>query len=182
MISSMRPFGGAGQACACERLDEAALARLIRDNRLNALGDLRAAAGFRACARCEPVLGALLERANAALVAEGVLLPEEAFSAAASPAPAPAPAPRRALPVLRPAAAARAPGAAMRREEVEAALGELRPRLEADGGGCELLGVEGDRVGGCHLASSTTAGLQEKLAERLGRLVRVVPVRGDEAA
>jgi NifU-like protein len=67
---------------------------------------------------------------------------------------------------------------------IEAALTELRPRLNADGGDCQLVGVEGDVVrvrmtgacSGCQLASMTVLGVRMKLIERLGFPVKVVPV------
>ena len=67
---------------------------------------------------------------------------------------------------------------------IEAALAELRPRLQADGGDCCLVGVEGDVVrvrmtgacAGCQLASMTVLGVRMKLIEKLGFPVKVVPV------
>ena len=67
---------------------------------------------------------------------------------------------------------------------IEAALAELRPRLQADGGDCCLVGVEGDVVrvrmtgacAGCQLASMTVLGIRMKLIEKLGFPVKVVPV------
>ncbi len=67
---------------------------------------------------------------------------------------------------------------------IEATLAELRPRLQADGGDCELVRVEGDVVRvrmtgacvGCQLASMTVLGVRMKLIERLGFPVKVVPV------
>jgi NifU-like protein len=67
---------------------------------------------------------------------------------------------------------------------IEAALAELRPRLKADGGDCQLVGVEGDIVrvrmtgacAGCQLASMTVLGVRMKLIEKLGFPVKVVPV------
>ncbi len=67
---------------------------------------------------------------------------------------------------------------------IEATLAELRPRLQADGGDCELVRVEGDVVRvrmtgacvGCQLSSMTVLGVRMKLIERLGFPVKVVPV------
>ena len=67
---------------------------------------------------------------------------------------------------------------------IEAALAELRPRLKADGGDCQLIGVEGDVVrvrmtgacAGCQLASMTVLGVRMKLIEKLGFPVKVVPI------
>jgi NifU-like protein len=67
---------------------------------------------------------------------------------------------------------------------IEAALAEIRPRLKADGGDCQLVGVEGDIVrvrmtgacAGCQLASMTVLGVRMKLIEKLGFPVKVVPI------
>lgn len=90
----------------------------------------------------------------------------------------------------RPAGPASAPGPVRsldtpeRLAAIEAALTELRPRLQADGGDCCLVGVEGDVVrvrmsgacAGCQLASMTVLGVRMKLIEKLGFPVKVVPV------
>lgn len=67
---------------------------------------------------------------------------------------------------------------------IRAAIEEIRPNLKRDGGDCELLEVDGNKVmvkltGACvfcSLASATLEGIQSKVVERLGELVRVVPV------
>lgn len=67
---------------------------------------------------------------------------------------------------------------------------ELRPALKRDGGDCELVGIEGNRVmvklsGACvfcSLASATMDGIQARMIERLGELVRLVPVAGPQNA
>jgi NifU-like protein len=64
------------------------------------------------------------------------------------------------------------------------ALDELRPHLKRDGGDCELVNVEGNVVYvrlsgncvGCQLSSVTLSGVQARLADKLGRPLRVVPV------
>ena len=64
------------------------------------------------------------------------------------------------------------------------AIEELRPRLQRDGGDCELVGIEDGVVRvrltgacvGCQLASMTIVGVRMKLTEKLGFLVRVIPV------
>lgn len=69
-------------------------------------------------------------------------------------------------------------------EEVATALADLRGTLRADGGDCELLAVEGNRVtvrlrgncAGCMLGGVTVAGLQQRLIERLGRPLHVISV------
>lgn len=67
---------------------------------------------------------------------------------------------------------------------------ELRPALKRDGGDCELVGIEGNRVmvkltGACvfcSLASATMDGIQARMVERLGEFVRLVPVAGPQNA
>lgn len=67
-----------------------------------------------------------------------------------------------------------------------AVLDEVRPNLKRDGGDCELLQVDGNKImvrltGACvfcKLASATLEGIQARLIERLGEFVRVVPVAG----
>ncbi|BAF89408.1 MULTISPECIES: NifU family protein [Azorhizobium] len=69
---------------------------------------------------------------------------------------------------------------------IKAVIEEIRPNLQRDGGDCQLLGLEGNKVlvkmtGACvfcKLASMTLEGIQSRLVERLGELVRVVPVAG----
>lgn len=66
---------------------------------------------------------------------------------------------------------------------IRAVIDEIRPNLKRDGGDCELLSVEGNKIhvkmtGACvfcKLASATVEGIQAKLIETLGEFVRVVP-------
>ena len=68
---------------------------------------------------------------------------------------------------------------------IEQAIEEIRPFLQADGGDCQLVDVEGDVVYvqlsgscvGCQMAAVTLSGVQERLVEKLGFFVRVVPVK-----
>ena len=67
---------------------------------------------------------------------------------------------------------------------VRQALAELRPYLQADGGDCELVAIEGCLVKirmagtcvGCQMASLTVSGIQERLAAKLGMPLRIMPV------
>ena len=69
---------------------------------------------------------------------------------------------------------------------IRAALDEIRPYLQRDGGDCELVDVEGNVVRvkmkgaciGCQLASVTIHGIQAKLIAKLGMQLRVAPVLG----
>jgi len=69
---------------------------------------------------------------------------------------------------------------------IRAVIEEIRPNLKRDGGDCELVGIEGNKVmvkltGACvfcKLSSATLEGIQAKIVERLGELVRLIPVAG----
>ena len=69
---------------------------------------------------------------------------------------------------------------------IEQAIEELRPYLRVHGGDCELVGVEGDLVKvklkgaciGCQLSNVTLNGVQERLIAKLGRPLRILPVKG----
>lgn len=72
---------------------------------------------------------------------------------------------------------------------IRAALDEVRPNLQRDGGDCELVEVEGNKVkvklsGACtmcSLAAATLDGIQAKIVEKTGELMRLVPVAGGDA-
>jgi Fe-S cluster biogenesis protein NfuA len=73
---------------------------------------------------------------------------------------------------------------------VQAVLDEVRPNLKRDGGDCELIGIDGNKImvkltGACvfcKLASATLEGIQARLVERLGEFVRLIPVAGPAKA
>ena len=68
---------------------------------------------------------------------------------------------------------------------IESAVEDLRPFLKQDGGDCELVDVDGNSVMvrlsgacvGCQMAAVTIAGVQERLVQKLGMPLRVMPVR-----
>ena len=73
-----------------------------------------------------------------------------------------------------------------RERVVRAVFDEIRPNLKRDGGDCELLEIDGNKImvrltGACvfcKLASATLEGIQARLIERLGEFVRLIPVAG----
>ena len=73
-----------------------------------------------------------------------------------------------------------------REQIIRAVLDEIRPNLKRDGGDCELLEIDGNKImvrltGACvfcKLASATLEGIQARLIERLGEFVRLIPVAG----
>ncbi|WGR93597.1 MULTISPECIES: NifU family protein [unclassified Bradyrhizobium] len=69
---------------------------------------------------------------------------------------------------------------------IRGVIEEIRPRLRRDGGDCELIDIDGDRImvrltGACvfcKLSSATLEGIQDRLVEKLGGLIRLIPVAG----
>lgn len=63
---------------------------------------------------------------------------------------------------------------------------EIRPNLKRDGGDCEFVSIDGNKVmvrltGACvfcKLSSATLEGIQARVVEKLGEFVRLVPVMG----
>jgi len=71
------------------------------------------------------------------------------------------------------------------KEKVEAALDMIRPSLQADGGGVELVGVENGTVqvrltgacGGCPMAAMTLKeGVERAIKQQVPEVVEVVSV------
>jgi Fe-S cluster biogenesis protein NfuA len=69
---------------------------------------------------------------------------------------------------------------------IKSVIEQVRPNLQRDGGDCEFLELSGNKVmvrmsGACvfcKLASTTIEGIQSRIVEELGELVRLVPVMG----
>jgi Fe-S cluster biogenesis protein NfuA len=69
---------------------------------------------------------------------------------------------------------------------IRAVIEEVRPNLKRDGGDCELVEIDGNKImvklaGACifcKLASATLEGIQARMIEKLGEFVRLVPVAG----
>jgi Fe-S cluster biogenesis protein NfuA len=76
-----------------------------------------------------------------------------------------------------------------REQIIRAVIDEIRPNLVRDGGDCELLEVDGNKImvrltGACvlcKLSSATLEGIQAKVIERLGEFVRLIPVANSGA-
>ena len=87
--------------------------------------------------------------------------------------------PEQTIPPVAPEADANAERTAIIKEVLE----EVRPNLKRDGGDCEFICIDGNKIivrmtGACvfcKLASMTIEGIQSKIVERLGVLMRVVP-------
>ena len=73
-----------------------------------------------------------------------------------------------------------------RAEIIKAVIEEIRPNLQRDGGDCQLIEIDGNKImvkltGACvfcKLSSATLEGIQARLVERLGEFVRLIPVAG----
>lgn len=77
-----------------------------------------------------------------------------------------------------------------RAEIIKAVIEEIRPNLQRDGGDCQLIEIDGNKVmvkltGACvfcKLSSATLEGIQARIVEKLGELVRLIPVAGPAKA
>lgn len=73
-----------------------------------------------------------------------------------------------------------------RAQIITAVIDEVRPILRRDGGDCQLVEINGNKVmvkltGACifcKLSSATLEGIQARIVERLGEFVRLIPVAG----
>ncbi|MDD3446936.1 MAG: Fe-S cluster assembly protein NifU [Zavarzinia sp.] len=172
--------------CKCFGVDEGMIERAVRMNGLTTIEQVThfTKAGG-SCATCIEGIEEVLAKTNAAMVAEGLLDASDAFD------------PLQAARPLRRPKVAKSPLAAklepvvkpkltnlQKIRLIEEAIEELRPFLRQDGGDCELVDVEGERVLvklsgaciGCQMASVTVNGVQERLIEKLGQPLRVIPV------
>jgi NifU-like protein len=167
--------------CKCFGIDEGMVERAIRMNNLHTLEMVThytKAAG--SCGTCVEKVEGVLMRTNEKMVSEGVLSAELAFDPAQ---------------VARVARSKKQKGPArpsngklttvQRIRLIESAIEELRPTFKRDGGDCELVDVDDDVVYvkmsgacvGCQLEGATLQGIQERLFEKLGRPIKVVPVK-----
>jgi NifU-like protein len=133
------------------------------------------------CSTCVEGVESVLKRVNAAMVTEGLLSESEAYDPSVV---------ARVQRVKKPKPEAAKPGAArkltslQRIRLIEQSIEELRPYFKRDGGDCELVDVEDDAVYvrfsgaclGCQMEGQTLQGVRERLMEKLGQVVRVVPV------
>jgi Fe-S cluster biogenesis protein NfuA len=77
-----------------------------------------------------------------------------------------------------------------RAEIIKAVIEEIRPNLQRDGGDCQLIEIDGNKImvkltGACvfcKLSSATLEGIQARLVEKLGEFVRLIPVAGAATA
>lgn len=174
--------------CKCFGIDEGYIERTVRANKLTSVEQVtHFTKACGSCGTCIEGVENALQKTNAAMVAEGLLAAEEAFD------PATAIRPVREPKEAKPKAPA-AKGAAMTTLQkirlIEKAIEELRPFLQQDGGDCELIDVEDNKVYvqlsgacvSCQMATVTINGVQERLIEKLGIPLRVLPVQAGAMA
>jgi NifU-like protein len=192
--------------CKCFGVDEGMIERAVKVNRLTTPEQVtfytKAGGG---CLTCFEAIEAVLARANAEMVEEGGLAAEAAYrvgtvdprSLKTKMKPAGLNRPVVGIDALVAAkAVVEAPTSPLapakprlttlqKIKAIESAVEGLRPYLKADGGDCELVDVDGDtvlvRLSGacvsCQMASVTVSGVQERLIEKLGMPLKVVPVK-----
>lgn len=165
--------------CKCFGIDEGMIERTIRSNALTSIEEItnftKAGGG---CSTCAESLETILERVNTDMVADGTLQPDAAFSLTSYVRPNKkkivdlAPKPKGALTILQ------------KIKLIEQTIESIRPSLQRDGGDCELIDVDGNRVMvkltgacvGCHLSGATIEGVQARLVEAVGVPLIVIPV------
>ena len=164
--------------CKCFGIDEAMIERTVRTNGLTSIEEItnytKAGGG---CSTCAEGIEGVLARVNAEMVEAGELAADRAFR------PGVAPLPVKEKKVVR-VDPAKPLTNVQKIRLIEETLETIRPSLQRDGGDCELVDVEGNRVMvrltgacvGCHLSSATIEGVQARLVEALGIPLLVVPV------
>lgn len=151
--------------CKCFGVDEAMIERAVEVNKLTTLEQVThyTKAGG-SCQSCHEAIEEVLERV---MKAKGIA----------------AEAPKPAAPAAPAAPNAGAMTNLQRMQTIMAAMEEMRPYLQADGGDVELVDIQDRNVHirlsgtcvGCQMASVTVSGIQQKLMEKLGEPVRVIP-------
>ena len=164
--------------CKCFVIDEAMIERTVRTNALTSIEEVtnytKAGGG---CSTCAEGIEGVLERVNAAMVEEGALLADRAFKAGVAPLPV-----KEKKVVVTPQKGPLTNLQKMRL--IEETIETIRPSLQRDGGDCELVDIDGNRVMvrltgacvGCHLSGATIEGVQAKLVEAVGVPLLVIPV------
>jgi len=167
--------------CKCFGIDEGMIERTVRTNGLTSIEEVtnytKAGGG---CSTCAEGIEGVLERVNAEMVAAGELVADRAFRAGAAPLPVKD---KKVVP-LAPAPAGKPLTNLQKMKLIEETIEAIRPSLQRDGGDCQLIDVEGNRVivrltgacVGCHLSGATIEGVQAKLVEAVGVPLLVIPV------
>lgn len=162
--------------CKCFAIDEVMIEDTIRANNLTSVEEVtnytKAGGGCSACHEgIENILGKVMAESGEAFIASGV-----GGVKTAEPVPAAA---------VAPAPAENGQKTDLKRIRIiMEVLEKVRPALQADGGDCELIDIDGSTISvsltgacmGCQMASMTLGGIQQQLIEELGEFVRLVQV------
>ncbi|MDR3437073.1 Fe-S cluster assembly protein NifU [Telmatospirillum sp.] len=156
--------------CKCFGIDAGMIERAVRVNRLSSVEQVTnfTKAGG-ACKTCHEKIEDVLAEVLTAMAAEGVI--------EAGPAPT--------CPVAPSAPIQKTMTNLQKIQMITAAIEDLRPTLQRDGGDIELIDIDGDTVMvnlqgscvGCQMSSITLSGVQERLMTVLGKPVRVIPAQ-----
>lgn len=179
--------------CKCFGIDEGYIERAVRANRLTSIEEVaNYTKATGSCGTCIDGVEDVLYKANAAMVSEGLISADDAFDPATAIRPVrkgKADAPASPLAPKGPPAKAQLTNLQKIRL-IEEAIEGLRPYLQADGGDCELVDFEDNKVFvklsgacvSCQMSSVTIEGVQERLIEKLGFGLRVIPVSAGAGA
>ncbi|MGB0747233.1 MAG: Fe-S cluster assembly protein NifU [Magnetospiraceae bacterium] len=153
--------------CKCFAVDEVLIEETVRQNNLKTVQDVanytKAGGGCESCHEAiEEILGRILAESG------------ESFDPTAAPRPDVEEAPQTLMNGMT---------NLQRMRRIEMIIESLRPQLQADNGDVELVDVIGDKVyvnmtgacSGCQMASATLGGIQQRLMEDLGQVVKVLP-------
>jgi NifU-like protein len=194
------PAAGHAVVCRCFGVDAAMIERTVRANRLTlpdqVVTHTKAGGG---CPSCFAQIEELVAAVNADMVAEGLISPAQAYrpgdprglgrrprsNGLAVPRPPSLQRTGVGLRQDRPYPVSAASASPEKLSLIRLAIDDLRPHLQRDGGDCELVDVDGNMVfvklsgscAGCQLASVTLSGVQDRLVEKLGMPLRVMPVQ-----
>jgi NifU-like protein len=185
--------------CKCFAVDEILIEETIRANNLSTVEEVtnftKAGGG---CSACHEGIEDVLTRV---LADQGHVFKPSGSTAAAAPerkrvavgmpiAPARVAEPTPAVALSEPAAQAPKAskpklGTLARIRRIEQTIESIRPNLQRDHGDVELIDVDGKNVfvkmtgacSRCQLAAVTLEGIQERMCEDLGELVRVLPAQ-----
>jgi NifU-like protein len=196
------PVAGDAVLCRCFGVDAGMIERAVRANRLTlpdqVIAYTKAGGG---CPTCFAQIEELVAAVNAAMVEEGSISAAQAYRIGSNDSRGLGRRPRpNGLAMTRPPSLP-LPGTGVRQNLprtlsgtssapdklnlIKLAIEGLRPHLQRDGGDCELVDIDGNTVFvklsgscvGCQLASVTLSGVQDRLVEKLGVPLRVMPVQ-----
>ncbi|WP_210394773.1 Fe-S cluster assembly protein NifU [Motiliproteus sediminis] len=158
--------------CKCFAVDAVLIENTVRANNLTSVEQVThyTKAGG-SCAACHEGIEDIIAKVQA-----------EAPTAADAPEVTPA------APVA--AAAPRGMTLVQRVQTILTVFDEVRPQLKNDGGDIELIEVQDEKIfvkldgacGGCQMAGATLGWIQQRLVEKLGEFVRLIPVNSPEQA